>query len=150
MLISFLAVLIMYLVIIGYISSQTTNTVGNLKINEMAAKTKFSQEIILFNSVSLYVEKIGTLPSNVQQLKDNNYLNANFNNGSDYIFNLANNNTTLVVCSNFENNNDVYKNFYLKHYKGKEYGYSPYIDGSNTRNVCHPFPLRIETIDILK
>lgn len=149
MLIGFIAVLIMYLVIIGYISSQTTNTVGNLKINEMAAKTKFSQEKILFNSVSLYVEKSGILPTNVQQLKDNDYLNISFNNSSDYIFNLANNNTTLIICSNFENNNEVYKNFYLKHYKGKEYGYSPYLDSTKTRNVCHPFPLRTETIDIL-
>jgi hypothetical protein len=147
MLISFLAVLIIYLVIIGYISSQSSNTVGNLKMSEMAAKSKFSQEKILLNSVSLYIEKTGTVPASVQALKDNDYLNSNFVVGS-YVFNVANNNTTLVICSNHDINTEIYKNFYLKHYTGKELGYHPYVDGT-TRDICHPFPLRSKTIDVL-
>lgn len=150
MFIPFITTLILYLIIISYVTTNTSDTIGKIKIAEMAARTTFSKEKILYTSISKYIENNGVLPTDVQSLKDDNYLNSNFDNStSNFIFSLSNNNTTLIICSNYELDDDIYKNFYLKHYMLREYGYSPYVDSTNTRDVCHPFPLRLETIDKL-
>jgi hypothetical protein len=132
-----------------YINTSSSNTIGNLKMNEIAVKTKFSREIILLTSIQSYIEDKGSLPSDVQTLEDDDYLNDHFDNTDDYVFSTSDNNTTLIICSNYTIDNDTFKNFYLKHYILKEYGYAPYLDTTTGHDVCHPFPLRQESIDAL-
>ena len=149
MLIPFIVMLIVYLTIIIYINTTSSNTVSNIKMNELAAKTKFSQEKILLIGTQAYIENKGSVPDNVQKLIDDNYINDKFDNTDDYVFSTSDNNTTLIICSNYSRDNKVFKNFYLHHYIGKEYGYNPYEDTSGDHDVCHPFPLRQESIDAL-
>lgn len=147
MLIPFIVTFVLYLVIIVYISTSTSDTTSSLKMNEMAAKTKFSKEKVILNAIELYITANGSMPVDVNTLKSSGYLHSTFENGS-FIFSLSSNKTTVLICSNHERDNEVYRNMYLNHYTGKEMGYAPYTPGTTT-DVCHPYPLRLKTIELL-
>jgi len=141
-----ITVLIVYLIIIVYINTSTSNTIGQLKLNSMAAQTKFAKEEIIYNAVNSYILDNSAMPADIDTLKNNNYLYSSFDNGSFQI-SLDDHNTTLMICSNFDNNNTVYRNMYMHHYKGRQYGYAPVV--GTTTDVCHPFQLRLSAIDLL-
>jgi len=117
-------------------------------MDEALAKTKYSQEKIIYYATELYIEKNGNIPADVATLQNNGYIDSHFNIGS-YTINVADNNTTVIICSNYDKNDSNYKNFYLHHYLGKEMGYAPYVDTGGNRDICHPYPFRIKTIDAL-
>lgn len=51
MFIPFITTLILYLIIISYVTTNTSDTIGKIKIAEMAARTTFSKEKILYTSI---------------------------------------------------------------------------------------------------
>jgi len=86
------------------------------------------------------------MPADVNTLKTNNYLYSSFKNGS-FQLSLMDHNTTLMICSNYDNNNTIYRNMYMNHYLGRKYGYAPVV--GTTTDVCHPFQLQLQAINKL-